>query len=327
MEIPGGDWTDVLTAEPVPGGRVRDGDAPSAVSRGGPGQSGLMHEFRVWAPYPAQRRACPRRAADPDGAGRRRLVAVRGRASRAPGPTTPSASTAARRGPTRGRPSSRTASTGRPGWSTTRSSAGGDSGWRGVPLAGSVLYECHVGTFSARGDLRRGDRAPGPPGRAGHRHDRADAGGRVPGDRGWGYDGVDLFAPHHAYGGPDGPQAAGRRGARPRPRRGAGRRLQPPRPGRELPARVRPVLLGAAPDQLGRRGELRRPRQRRGAAVRHRQRPVLAARLPLRRAAPGRRARHRRQLRHPHLRGARGRGGGAGRARRPPAVRRSPRAT
>ena len=24
-----------------------------------------------------------------------------------------------------------------------------------------------------------------------------------PGDRGWGYDGVDLFAPHHAYGAPD----------------------------------------------------------------------------------------------------------------------------
>ena len=28
--------------------------------------------------------------------------------------------------------------------------------------------------------------------------------GEFPGDRGWGYDGVDLFAPHHAYGGPDG---------------------------------------------------------------------------------------------------------------------------
>ena len=26
-----------------------------------------------------------------------------------------------------------------------------DAGWRGVPLAGSVLYECHVGTFSAAG--------------------------------------------------------------------------------------------------------------------------------------------------------------------------------
>jgi len=25
-----------------------------------------------------------------------------------------------------------------------------------------------------------------------------------PGDRGWGYDGVDLYAPHHAYGGPEG---------------------------------------------------------------------------------------------------------------------------
>ncbi len=24
------------------------------------------------------------------------------------------------------------------------------------------------------------------------------------GQRGWGYDGVDLYAPHHAYGGPDG---------------------------------------------------------------------------------------------------------------------------
>ncbi len=24
------------------------------------------------------------------------------------------------------------------------------------------------------------------------------------GSRGWGYDGVDLFAPHHAYGGPTG---------------------------------------------------------------------------------------------------------------------------
>ena len=26
-----------------------------------------------------------------------------------------------------------------------------DAGWRGLPLAGSVLYECHIGTFSAEG--------------------------------------------------------------------------------------------------------------------------------------------------------------------------------
>ena len=79
-----------------------------------------------------------------------------------------------------------------------------DSGWRGVPLAGSVLYELHVGTFSAEGTF------DGAIGHLGHVADLgADAIELMPvaefsGDRGWGYDGVDLFAPHHAYGGPDG---------------------------------------------------------------------------------------------------------------------------
>jgi maltooligosyltrehalose trehalohydrolase len=79
-----------------------------------------------------------------------------------------------------------------------------DSGWRGVPLAGSVLYECHVGTFSAAGTFD---------GVIGHLDHLAELGADViellpvaefSGLRGWGYDGVDLFAPHHAYGGPDG---------------------------------------------------------------------------------------------------------------------------
>jgi maltooligosyltrehalose trehalohydrolase len=79
-----------------------------------------------------------------------------------------------------------------------------DSGWRGAPLAGSVLYECHVGTFSAEGTFD---------GAIGHLDHLAALGvdlielmpvAEFPGDRGWGYDGVDLFAPHHAYGGPDG---------------------------------------------------------------------------------------------------------------------------
>ena len=79
-----------------------------------------------------------------------------------------------------------------------------DSGWRGVPLAGSVLYECHVGTFSAEGTFD---------GAIGHLDHLAELGvdlielmpvAEFSGDRGWGYDGVDLFAPHHAYGGPDG---------------------------------------------------------------------------------------------------------------------------
>ncbi len=79
-----------------------------------------------------------------------------------------------------------------------------DGGWRGVPLAGSVLYECHVGTFTAEGTFD---------GVIEHLDHLAALGvdaiellpvAEFPGDRGWGYDGVDLFAPHHAYGGPEG---------------------------------------------------------------------------------------------------------------------------
>ncbi len=82
--------------------------------------------------------------------------------------------------------------------------AWGDGGWRGLPLPGSVLYECHTGTFSPEGTF------DGAIGRLEHVAALgADAIELMPvaefsGDRGWGYDGVDLFAPHHAYGGPDG---------------------------------------------------------------------------------------------------------------------------
>ncbi len=79
-----------------------------------------------------------------------------------------------------------------------------DGGWRGVPLPGSVLYECHVGTFSAAGTFD---------GVIEHLNHLAELGAdaiellpvaEFSGSRGWGYDGVGLFAPHHAYGGPDG---------------------------------------------------------------------------------------------------------------------------
>jgi maltooligosyltrehalose trehalohydrolase len=78
-----------------------------------------------------------------------------------------------------------------------------DAGWRGIPLSGAVLYECHVGTFSAEGTF------DGAIEHLGHLADLGiDAIELMPvaefsGERGWGYDGVDLFAPHHAYGGPD----------------------------------------------------------------------------------------------------------------------------
>ncbi len=50
-----------------------------------------------------------------------------------------------------------------------------------------------------------------------------------PGERGWGYDGVYLFAPHPAYGGPEGLAPARRRRAPRGPRRDPRRRLQPHR--------------------------------------------------------------------------------------------------
>ena len=79
-----------------------------------------------------------------------------------------------------------------------------DGNWRGLHLPGSVLYECHVGTFGAGGTfdgvIARLDYLAGL---------GVDAIELMPvaefsGDRGWGYDGVGLFAPHHAYGGPRG---------------------------------------------------------------------------------------------------------------------------
>ncbi len=79
-----------------------------------------------------------------------------------------------------------------------------DGNWRGVPLPGSVIYECHIGTFSASGTFT---------GAIEHLAHLVDLGvdileimpvAEFSGDRGWGYDGVSLFAPHHAYGGPEG---------------------------------------------------------------------------------------------------------------------------
>ncbi|MGV9325881.1 malto-oligosyltrehalose trehalohydrolase [Streptosporangium sandarakinum] len=79
-----------------------------------------------------------------------------------------------------------------------------DDRWRGTPLPGAVLYELHVGTFSPAGTFD---------GAIEHLPHLAELGvdavelmpvAEFSGGRGWGYDGVSLFAPHHAYGGPDG---------------------------------------------------------------------------------------------------------------------------
>ncbi|MFF1798808.1 malto-oligosyltrehalose trehalohydrolase, partial [Kitasatospora sp. NPDC058263] len=78
------------------------------------------------------------------------------------------------------------------------------TGWRGRPLPGAVLYELHVGTFTAAGTF---DAA------AEHLDHLVELGVDFvellpvcpfPGRHGWGYDGVSLWAVHEPYGGPEG---------------------------------------------------------------------------------------------------------------------------
>jgi maltooligosyltrehalose trehalohydrolase len=78
-----------------------------------------------------------------------------------------------------------------------------DASWPGRALADCVVYELHVGTFAEAGTFD---------GAAEHIAELVELGvGAVellpvaafPGEHGWGYDGVDLYAVHHAYGGPD----------------------------------------------------------------------------------------------------------------------------
>jgi maltooligosyltrehalose trehalohydrolase len=75
--------------------------------------------------------------------------------------------------------------------------------WRGIELKGAVAYELHVGTFTREGTYASASQ---------HLSELADLGINLiemmplhefPGTFGWGYDGVDLWAPYHCYGTPD----------------------------------------------------------------------------------------------------------------------------
>jgi maltooligosyltrehalose trehalohydrolase len=79
-----------------------------------------------------------------------------------------------------------------------------DSVWQGVTLDELVVYELHVGTFSEEGTF-----AGVIPRLAGLRELGVSAIevmpiATFPGERGWGYDGLYTYAPHPAYGGPEG---------------------------------------------------------------------------------------------------------------------------
>ena len=79
-----------------------------------------------------------------------------------------------------------------------------DAEWKGIDLKNFVFYELHVGTFTPQGTFH---------GVCSKLEYLKDLGitaielmpvAEFPGNRNWGYDGVDLYAPHSAYGGAGG---------------------------------------------------------------------------------------------------------------------------
>jgi maltooligosyltrehalose trehalohydrolase len=79
-----------------------------------------------------------------------------------------------------------------------------DAAWAGLPVERFVIYELHVGTFTPEGTFD----AAIP-----HLDTLKELGvtaieimpvAQYPGDRGWGYDGVQLYAVQNSYGGPEG---------------------------------------------------------------------------------------------------------------------------
>jgi maltooligosyltrehalose trehalohydrolase len=79
-----------------------------------------------------------------------------------------------------------------------------DKTWQGPPLTGAVIYELHVGTFTREGTFDAAIEKLPFLFELGITHIEVLPVAAFPGDFGWGYDGVALFAVRHPYGGPDG---------------------------------------------------------------------------------------------------------------------------
>src|SRR5688572_26232865 len=78
-----------------------------------------------------------------------------------------------------------------------------DSTWRGVRLENQVIYEMHIGTFTPEGTWAAAARQLPELASAGVTLLEIMPVSEFAGEFGWGYDGVDLFAPTRLYGAPD----------------------------------------------------------------------------------------------------------------------------
>ena len=78
-----------------------------------------------------------------------------------------------------------------------------DQHWQAKPLSSAIAYELHVGTFTPQGTFIAAIDKLDYLVDLGVTHIELMPAAEFSGTRGWGYDGVDLYAPHHAYGEPD----------------------------------------------------------------------------------------------------------------------------
>lgn len=79
-----------------------------------------------------------------------------------------------------------------------------DGAWRPPPLASGVIEEIHIGTFTPAGTFDAAIARLDHLCELGITHVELMPVAEFPGRHGWGYDGVALYAPHNAYGGPEG---------------------------------------------------------------------------------------------------------------------------
>lgn len=80
----------------------------------------------------------------------------------------------------------------------------GDAHWQAPPLASGIVYELHIGTFTSAGTFDAAIERLDSLVDLGITHVEIMPVAAFPGEHGWGYDGVDIYAPHQVFGGPDG---------------------------------------------------------------------------------------------------------------------------
>jgi maltooligosyltrehalose trehalohydrolase len=78
-----------------------------------------------------------------------------------------------------------------------------DKNFQSPPMASAIIYELHLGTFTPAGTFLSAIEKLEHLASLGVTHVELMPVVEFSGNHGWGYDGVDLFAPHHAYGAPD----------------------------------------------------------------------------------------------------------------------------